>query len=430
MKLDVTELGPVKRAVRIEVPAEDVSRRFQDVYAELRNQVHIPGFRAGKAPQALLEKRYAKTVEDDVIRRLIPEYYSKAMKEAGFKPVAVDLPPLERIKIKNGTPLVFTTTVEIKPIFELREYKGVTLKQDKRAITDEELDKAMQVLRHQHAQIETVQEDREIAVEDIVQVAIEGVEGTGAPAGFKPETHLIRAGDKTPIYGAVLDEAIVGRKKGATFEAGGPALTVRGRVQALKHRVLPELDDEFAKDLGEYKTLAELRDKVKTQLERSLKQDIEETYKDLLMKRLVEIHHFDVPESLVQRELDAMVHAERSRQQRLRHLASHGTAGDQGDAAPAAFDARKFREESLPTAQQRVKLGLVLEAVAEKEGIAVAEADIAEECRQMARAMQVDVAEVVKMLKASGEDAIEDMRARILAEKALQLVYEKAIIQV
>lgn len=427
MKLDVTELGPVKRAVRIEVSAEDVSKRFQDVYADLRNQVHIPGFRPGKAPQALLEKRYAKTVEDDVVRQLIPEYYSKAMKETGFKPVAVDLPPLERIKIKNGAPLVFTTTVEIKPIFELREYKGVTLKQDKREITEEELDKAMQVLRHQHAQIETVQEDREIAAEDIVQVAIERVEGAKAPVGFKPETHLIRAGDKTPIYGAVLDDAILGRKKGAAFEAGGPALTVRGTVQALKHKVLPELDDEFAKDLGEYKTLADLRDKVKAQLERSLKQDIEETYKDLLMKRLVEIHHFDVPESLVQRELDAMAHAERSRQQRLRQLASHGGGGGE---PPPSFDARKFREESLPTAQQRVKLGLILETIAEKEGIAVAEADMLEECRQMAQAMQVDVAEVVKMLKANGEDAIEDLRARILAEKALQVVYEKAIIQV
>ena len=427
MKLDVTELGPVKRAVRIEVPAEDVSKRFQDAYAELRNQVHIPGFRAGKAPQALLEKRYAKAVEDDVIRRLIPEYYSKAMKETGFRPVAVDLPPLERIKIKNGTPLVFTTTVEIKPVFELREHKGITLKQDKRTITEEELDKAMQMLRHQHAQIETVQEDREIAAEDIVQVAIAQVERANAPSGFKPETHLIRAGDKTPICGAVLDEAILGKKKGAAFEASGPSLTVRGTVQAIKHKVLPDLDDEFAKDLGEYKTLVELRDKVQTQLERSLKRDIDETYKDLLMKRLVEIHHFDTPESLVQRELDAMVHSERSRQQRLRHLASHGGGG--GEGLPA-FDARKFREESLPTAQQRVKLGLILEAIAEKEGIAVVEADIEEECRQMARALQVDVAEVVKMLKSGGEDAIEDLRARILAEKALQFVYEKAIIQV
>ena len=427
MKLDVTELGPVKRAVRIEVPAEDVTRRFHDAYAELRNQVHIPGFRPGKAPQALLEKRYAKAVEDDVVRQLIPEYYSKAMKQAGFSPVAVDLPPLERIKIKAGAPLVFTTTVEIKPVFELREYKGVTLKQDKRMVTEEELDKAMEVLRHQHAQIEAVKEDREIVADDIVQVAIEQLEGTTKPAGFKPETHLVRIGDKTPIYGVVLDEAVLGKKKGATIEASGPSLTVRGTIQSIKQKVLPELDDEFAKDLGDYKTLTELREKVKMQFEQGLKRDIEESYKDLLMKRLVEIHHFDIPESLVQRELDAMVHSEQQRQQRLRRLASHG-AGD--DSAMPPFDVKKFREESLPTAQQRVKLGLILEAIARKEGIAATDADVEFECQQMARAMQANVAEVVKMLQAGGEDALDDLRARIVAEKALQFVYEKAIIQV
>ncbi len=427
MKLDVTELGPVKRAVRIEVPAEDVTKRFRDAYAELRNQVHIPGFRPGKAPQALLEKRYAKAVEDDVVRQLIPEYYSKAMKQAGFSPVAVDLPPLERIKIKAGAPLIFTTTVEIRPVFELREYKGVTLKQDKRTVTEEELDKAMQVLRHQHAQIEVVTEDREIVADDIVQVSIEQLEGTNQPAGFKPETHLIRIGDKTPIYGVVLDEAILGKKKGASIEVGGAGQTVRGTIQSIKQKVLPELDDEFAKDLGDYKTLAELREKVKVQFEQGLKRDIEESYKDLLMKRLVEIHHFDIPESLVQRELDAMVQSERTRQQRLRRLASHGTGED--SAAPS-FDARKFREESLPIAQQRVKLGLVLEAIAQKEGIAATDADVEFECQQMARAMQANVGEVVKMLQAGGEDALEDLRARIVTEKALQFVYEKAIIQV
>src|SRR5207244_12804898 len=104
MKLEVTELGPVKRAVRIEVPAEDVAKRFRDVYADLRSQVHIPGFRPGKAPLALLEKRYAKAVEDDVVRSLVPEYYQRALEQAGVTPVAVDLPPLGRIKIDAATP--------------------------------------------------------------------------------------------------------------------------------------------------------------------------------------------------------------------------------------------------------------------------------------------------------------------------------------
>ena len=153
MKLEVTELGPVQRAVKIEVPAEDVTQRFEAAYADLKRQVHIPGFRPGKAPLAMLEKRYAKTIEDDVLRELIPDYYRRAMKETGFDPVTVDIPPLERMKIKKGAPLVFTTTVEIKPIFELREYKGLTLKQDKRAIDEEELAKAMQILRQQHGSV-------------------------------------------------------------------------------------------------------------------------------------------------------------------------------------------------------------------------------------------------------------------------------------
>src|SRR5438105_2917149 len=301
MKLEVTELGPVKRAVRIEVPAEDVAKRFRDVYADLRSQVHIPGFRPGKAPLALLEKRYAKAVEDDVVRSLVPEYYQKAMKQAGFTPVAVDLPPMERLKIKDGAPLVFTTTVEIKPVFELREYKGITLKQDKRAITEEELDKAMQVLRQQHAQIEVVKEDRGVVEGDYVQVRIEQVEGPNQPAGFKPESHLFRVGDKTQDYGLALAEAGLGRKKGEAIRAGQDVIgTAMGMVRTLKQKVLPELDDA-------------------------------------------------VPE--------------------------YG-------------------------------------------------------CRQMARALQVDVAEVVKMLRDGGEDAVEDLKSRILTEKALQFVYEKAIIQV
>lgn len=426
MKLDVTELGPMKRVVRIEVPAEDIATRFQDAYTELRSHVRIPGFRPGKVPQAMLEKRYAKTVEDDVLRRLIPEYYRKAMKETGFKPVSVDFPEIDRITIASGLPLVFTATVEIKPVFDLQTYQGLALTQDQRIIAEENLDQAMEALRQQHAQIETVQESRAIAAADIVQVAIEQVQGVTAPRGFKPEPHLIRAGDKTPIYGAVLDDAIIGKRTGEAFEANGPVLTVRGTVQALKRRVLPDLDDEFAKDLGQYATLAELRNAVRAQLERNLAREIEATYKDRLMKQLVENHHFAVPESLVQRELDAMVHAEQSRQQRLSLLASHGAGG--GESLPAV-DVGTFRQENQPTAQQRVALGLILEAIADKQGLVVTEADMLEECRRMAQVMQVAVADVVKRLQAEGEDAIADLRARILAEKALQVVYEKALIQ-
>ena len=432
MKLEVTELGPVQRAVKIEVPAEEVARRFDAAYADLNRRVHIPGFRPGKAPQGLLEKRYSKAVEDDVLRQLIPDYYRRAMKEAGFDPVTVDIPPLERIKIKKGAPLVFTTTVEIKPIFELREYKGITLKQDKRSIDNEELDKAMQILRQQHAQLEVVKEDRSIAEGDYVQARIEMFQGTADLEGVKPENRLIRVGDKALIAGVALDEALVGKKKGEVVEVRGEegtepgenTVTVRATVQELKAKVLPELDDEFAKDLGDYKTLAELRDKVKTQLEQGLQRDIEEKYKNEIMKRLVDLHHnFELPESLVKRELDAMVqNADQRRRMTLEE------ARGVREEMPVE-EARKLREDFLPTAKERVRLGLVLESIAQKEAISVVEADIEQECRLMARAMKVEPAEIRKLLLSGGQEAVEDLRSRILADKALQFVYQKAIIQ-
>ena len=432
MKLEVTELGPVQRAVKIEVPAEDVTKRFEVAYADLNRRVHIPGFRPGKAPQGLLEQRYAKAIEEDVLRQLLPDYYRRAMKETGFDPVTVDIPPLERIKIRKGTPLVFTATVEIKPIFELREYKGLTLKQDKRVIDNEELAKAMQVLRQQHAQLEVVKEERGIAEGDYVQAWIEAFEGAVPSEVMKPENQLLRIGDKAPIVGLVLDDALLGKTKGQVVEVkqpdGGDAadktVTLRATVQELKAKVLPELDDEFAKDLGDYKTLGELQDKVKTQLEQGLQRDIEEKYKDEIMKRLVDLHHhFELPESLVQRELDAMIQNAHQRR-RMTWAEAHG----EPERMPPE-EVRKLREEFLPTAKERVRLGLVLEAIAQKEAIAVAETDIEQECRLMARAMKVEPAEIKKLLLSGGQDAVEDLRSRILADKALQFVYQKAIIQ-
>jgi trigger factor len=435
MKLEVTELGPVQRAVKIEVPAEDVTKRFEAAYADLNRQVHIPGFRPGKAPLALLEKRYAKTVEEDVLRQMIPDYYQRAMKETGFDPVTVDIPPLERIKIKKGTPLVFTTTVEIKPIFELREYKGITLKQDKRAIDDEELDKAMQVLRQQHGQIELVTDERGISEGDYVQAQLEVLEGETPVEGLKPENHLIRVGDKSLVLGIPLDEALLGKKKGEVIEltqqfptdhgdarVAGKTITLRAVVQELKRKILPELDDEFAKDLGDYKSLAELREKVKTQLEQGLQRDTEEKYKDEIMKRLVDLHHnFELPETLIQRELEAMI------QNTQRRMTSAETRGQAEPLPPE--EVRKLREQFLPTAKDRVRLALVLEAIAQKEGITVTEADVEQECRMMARAMKVEPAEIQKLLLSGGREALEDLRSRILADKALQFAYQKAIIQ-
>ena len=157
MKMEMTELGPMKHALKIEVPAEEVTQRITRAYVELNRQVNIPGFRPGKVPLALLEKRYAKTVEEDVIRALVPDFYEKAVRQAGIVPVHVEIPPLDRVKIKKNEPFTFTATVEIRPNIELRDYKApspISLKPDKRTITDEQLDRGLEVLREQQARLE------------------------------------------------------------------------------------------------------------------------------------------------------------------------------------------------------------------------------------------------------------------------------------
>ena len=123
MKLEVTELGPMKRAIKIEVPEDVVNKEFDRVYTDLKRQVRIPGFRPGKAPLAMLEKRYAKSVEQDVIQRLVPDYYQRAVREADVSPVLVEIPPLDRMKAQRNNTLTFTATVEIKPKIELRDYR-------------------------------------------------------------------------------------------------------------------------------------------------------------------------------------------------------------------------------------------------------------------------------------------------------------------
>lgn len=154
-------IRPVKRALKIEVPEDAVKSEFLKVYAELKKQVRIPGFRPGKAPLELLQKRYSDLVGKDVIQRLVPDYYQRAVKESGVIPVVVDIPPLERMKVEPDTAFTFTATVEIKPTIKLGDYRPpnpISIKKDARSVTDEKIEQALQTLREKQAQIDAAPE--------------------------------------------------------------------------------------------------------------------------------------------------------------------------------------------------------------------------------------------------------------------------------
>ena len=437
MKMEVTELGPMKRALKIEVPADDVTERFSRAYIELNRQVKIPGFRPGKAPLAILEKRYAKAVEEDVIRSLVPDFYDRAIKQAGISPVLVKIPPLDRVKIKKDSSFTFTATVEIKPRIELLDYKKpnpISLKPDKRTVADEQLDRALSVLREQQARLDAAPAGTAVAESDYVVVDLEGYLDGAPLEGTKKEGQLHKVGSKAALLGIEIDTYLVDKKEGDIVEiaqaypASHPDHRVAGKtvqfrldVKGVKQKKLPALDDEFAKDCGPYTSLQEIKNKLRSEMEKALKKDIEESYKDTILKHLADTHHFDLPETLVERELDAIVR--RKLQERQRSKAADPTPATESE------ELKKIREEHRENAHRRVKVGLILEAIAEKEGLSVSQEDLNNEVTRLATELRVPMVDLAKMIQAGGQDSIEELRARILADKVLEFVYLHAVIQ-
>ncbi len=435
--MEVTELGPMKRALKIEVPVEEVAQRFVLAYKELNRQVRVPGFRPGKAPQALLEQRYSKAVEEDVVRSLVPDFYDRAVRQAGISPVVVEIPPLERVKIKRDAPFTFTATVEIKPRIELRDYKApnpISLKPDTRTVTDEQVAKGMNVLREQHARLEAPPAGHKATEGDFVILSVEGVLDGQPLEGSKKTGHLHKVGSKATVLGLQIDEHVLGKGEGETVaisqpyptthpdsRVAGKTVTFNLTINAVKIKTLPALDDEFAKDCGAYASLAELQDRLRSQMEKALKREIEDTYKDTIVKRLVETHHFDLPETLVERELEAIIR---------QHMQQRQRRAGQGDAsALETEDVATLRQQNRDEAARRVKVGLILETIAEKEHLTVTQDDINDEVNRLATELKIAQPELVKMIQAGGQDSIEELRARILADKSLDFVYRNAVIQ-
>ena len=440
MKLEMTELGPVKRALKIEVPEDAVKSEFQKVYAELKKQVRIPGFRPGKAPLELLQKRYSQMVGQDVIQRLVPDYYQRAVKESGVVPVVVDIPPLERMKVEPNTAFTFTATVEIKPVIQLGDYRPpnpISLKKDPRSVTDDQIEQALQTLRNQHAQIDAVSEGTALQDGLYAVLTVEGFVNNQPVEGSQKNGHLHQIGSQTPILGVNLDEHLIGKIAGETLDIpqlypsnhpdtnlAGKTMVLKVTIDAVKEQKLPDLDDEFAKDCGEYDSLEQLKTSVTTQLENLLKQELEEGYKDQVITRLLQMHHFDIPEVLIERELQTLVRQKLMKEHRHAHRED-----DLEEPLRLQEEAKRLQQELQPEAKRRVKLSLILDAVSQKEGLHISEEEVEAEVQKLATSLQLPVAEIQRMVEAGGQGAQEEFRERMQAEKALQFVYHNAVIQ-
>ncbi|HET6369619.1 MAG TPA: trigger factor, partial [Nitrospiria bacterium] len=382
-----------------------------------------------KAPLSLIEKRFGHEVEEDVLRKLIPDYYQKAVDEAGIHPV--EFPAIERVEVKKDQPLSFTATVEVRPPIALKDYTGLPIVRKKVEVSTSDLERAINVLREEHGQLVACDPDHPIAEGDYAIIDFEG-SIDGKPLDLKQEggkegeagdrkkvtDYMVQVGAKALLPG--FEESLIGKMKGSDYSVtlsapvDHPNQSLQGKeivfsiqVKEVKLKRLPDLDDEFAKDLG-MESLEKLKERVSSELLHRLQSEAERSEKETVIKKLVEMHDIDSPPSLVQREMEQMLH----------NLKRSSTKAD--------LAAAQNELESL--AKERVKGTLILSAIADAEEITVSDADIEEEISRISKRLGMDPHETRRTIL--GRDrSLEGLRERIREEKTLQRILSKAQIR-
>ncbi len=423
MKVQVEELSPIEKKLSIEVENARVTEELNRAYAALGKQVKLPGFRPGKVPRHILEKRYRGQVEEEVVQRVVQNAWMEAVREHKVEPVGQ--PQVTSTSgIQPETPFTFEARVEVKPKVEAKDYAGIELSKVETSVSDQELDERMEQLRQNLARLDPV-EGRDVAqAGDFATVDYEAtIDGNPFP-GSKAEgvTVELAPGELIESNVAALEGTKVGESKELdyTFPADYRVEDVKGKtahfkfdLKELKKKVVPELNDEFAKETNEAQTLEELRGKIRQDMEQSKRTKAQADERDALFKGLIQRNEFEVPRSMVERAIDSML------ENRLRAMARMGM-----DPRRLNLDISKMREDYREEALKEVKGALILEAISEKENIQVSDQDIDKKIEDLANEAKQPVSVVQNYFK--GAEERQGLSYRLREEKTIEFLKAQA----
>ncbi|ABV63127.1 MULTISPECIES: trigger factor [Bacillus] len=406
----------------VEVDAETFNKALDDAFKKVVKQVSIPGFRKGKVPRGLFEQRFGvESLYQDALDILLPVEYPKAIDEAGIDPV--DRPEIDVEKIEKGESLIFTAKVTVKPEVKLGDYKGLNVEKDDATVTDEDVQEELKGMQNRQAEL-VVKEEGAIENGDTVVLDFEGFVDGEAFEGGKAENYSLEVGSGSFIPG--FEEQLVGLEAGAekdvevTFPeeyhaedlAGKPAV-FKVKIHEIKAKELPALDDEFAKDVDEeVETLAELTEKTKKRLEEAKENEAEGKLREELVEKASENAEVDIPQAMVDTELDRMMKEfeQRLQMQGMNLELYFQFSGQDEDA---------LKEQMKEDAAKRVKSNLTLEAIAAAENLQVSDEEVEEELSKMAEAYNMPI-ENIKQAIGSTEAMKEDLKVR----KAIDFLVE------
>lgn len=421
MKAELVDVNETRKSLSIEVPQELVDREVEQVARDYARKARIPGFRPGKVPSKVIRSRFRHEILHDVTHALVPRALDEVLREKGLEPVSN--PDVKEVVLEEGKPMTFTATFETLPAFEVGDLSTISLTRTKVDIADEAVNDALQRLRERAARYDVV-EGRGIIDGDIVTVDIDRKDSTGAGDNHKDVAIEIGAAANPPGFDAQLFGLEVGANKSfsitfpadyASAELAGTTVDYAVAVKAIKRRVLPELDDEFAKDMGEFENLDALRARVRADLEHEAGHSAENELRGGLMKQLATRVPFDIPTSLIEREIDRRLEdfAGRLMQQNI-------------DPRQAGIDWGAFRESQRETAKEAVASALVLDEVSRKEAIVVADSEVDDEIARYAERTGQTPVKVRATLEKEG--GISRIYAGLRREKSVDHVMARVTI--
>jgi len=423
MQINVESLSSIKKKLNFKIPAQQVSAEVDKAYAEIRKHAAIKGFRKGKVPMGLIEKHYGDKMADDVLKSLVNDTYFKALTEQGLNPVSY--PTIESDPLKPGEPFTYSATVEIFPEVTVNDYLGLEVVKEKLVQDDAAVVGRLKEMQESLSQLAPAPEGHAAALGDFVIFDFLGTLDGVPFDGGQAEDFQLELGSGRFIPG--FEEQLIGMDAGSqgtvkvNFPEGYGAEHLAGKpaefavtIKEIKIKELPELNDEFAKEFGEFETLDELKQKLGELQQAQEERRVETELRERLIKNLVEKNDLEVPEVLVDRQVAMML--ENSKQRLASQRLSLEMMGLTDDGYKV-----QFRE----VARDQVKGSLLLDAVAEKEKLEVTDADIARQVGEIAAGTKQDPATVANLYQ-TNERAKENLVAQLREDKAVQFLLEHA----
>ena len=411
-----------RREIEVEIPVEAVNRETDSLIQKYQKLARIPGFRRGHVPASVIRQRFSEDLKSDVVEALVPRYFRKAADKQGLIPVSQ--PQVTDLHLKENEPLRFKASFEVMPEIKVEGYKELRAEKPEIVVTDDEVEQSLSNVREQHATYSAV-EGRALADGDYAQVSLDGQpkDGDGKPVHMDEIMVEIAGKDTMPEFTENLRGASAGDERvfdvvyaqdAAEQRLAGKTFTYTVKVHSIKQKSLPELDDQFATQLGEFKSLDEVRQRLREGMAAERKHAAEHGAKDKLVAELVKRSEFEVPEALVERQID--VRLERG----LRALAAQGMKAED----IKKMDLNRLRVGQREQALQEVKASLLLDKIAEEEKIEVSDEEINGEINSLAQQSKQTPEAIRARLTRDG--ALDRIRNRIRSEKTLDFLYRQS----